>query len=337
MLQNDETSKEARWLARMGAALGTLGFLVSIVTAVWSVHWYRTDLADKAASRSLQLARLDGDISAIFFPVDGTPPLGANGPDTLTSADMRRIKEAEAKVQQLAQLAADAPELVKWRAYTHFVRGENTRAISLLIESLKDKPNDIPVLESLLKILFSLEYNAAANATVDLMLSHNPDNAGYHLAAAIYRVGPDGSTGQWAVDPRFGVLDGIEFHPDGYLLVASDNGRARLLRIPIDEPDAVSEVDTPFAVSGDGIVFRPDGSLAVVEHALATEGTVLGTGVTLFTSNDGWQSAAVAGSWISAAQPTTAAVRGDDVHAIFPYLFDTMRDDYQIIKASFSR
>jgi sugar lactone lactonase YvrE len=155
------------------------------------------------------------------------------------------------------------------------------------------------------------------------------------LARVIYRVTPAGNASLFADDPRFGLLNGIEFHPDGFLVVASIGG-PRLFRVPIDASAAVTEVDTPFTVTGDGIVFRPDGSLAIVSNALAADGTVLGPGVTLFTSDDGWQSAAVAGSWTATAGPTTAAVRANDVHVIYAHLFDTTREEYEIVKASFT-
>ena len=151
------------------------------------------------------------------------------------------------------------------------------------------------------------------------------------LGAVIYRVTPAGVASRFAEGPSFGLLNGIDYHPDGYLIVAAIGG-PRLLRVPIDAPEAVTQVDIPFLVGGDGIVFRPDGLLAVVSNALAADGTVLGPGVTLFASDDGWQSATVAGSWVADGGPTTAAVRGKDVHVIYAHLFDTTREEYEIVK-----
>lgn len=151
------------------------------------------------------------------------------------------------------------------------------------------------------------------------------------LDGVIYRVTPGGQASRFAEDPRFLLLNGIDFHPDGYLIAASLSG-PRLFRIPLDAPDAVTEVDTPFAVVGDGIVFRPDGVLAVVSNALAADGSLLGLGVTLWASDDGWQTATIAGSWVADGMPTTAAVRGDDVHVIYAHLFDSTRADYEIVK-----
>jgi hypothetical protein len=155
------------------------------------------------------------------------------------------------------------------------------------------------------------------------------------LGAVIYRVTPGGDASRFVEDPRFGLLNGIDFHPDGYLVVASIGG-PRLFRVSTAMPVEVTQIDTPFTVSGDGIVFRPDGALAVVSNALAADGSVLGPGVTLFTSDDAWQSAAIAGSWVAIGAPTTAAVRDNDVHAIYAHLFDTTREEYEIAKALFN-
>lgn len=154
------------------------------------------------------------------------------------------------------------------------------------------------------------------------------------LASVIYRVTPAGVASRFAADARFAVINGIDFHPDGYLIAATLTG-PHLLRIPVDSPDQVTEVETAFAVGGDGIVFRPDGALAVVASARTADGSSLGPGVTLFTSDDGWHSATVAGSWVAGDLPTTAAKRGDDVHVIYAHLFDTARVEYEIVKAIF--
>lgn len=151
------------------------------------------------------------------------------------------------------------------------------------------------------------------------------------LAGVIYRVTRDGVASRFAEDERFGLLNGIDYHPDGYLIVAAIGG-PRLFRIPVDAPAAVTEVATPFSIGGDGIVFRPDGVLAVVSNALAADGTLLGSGVTLLASTDGWQSAAVVGAWVADGNPTTGAVRGDDVHVIYAHLFETTREEYEIVR-----
>ena len=154
------------------------------------------------------------------------------------------------------------------------------------------------------------------------------------LSPVIYRVTPDGEASRFAEDVRFTLLNGIEFHPDGYLLVARLTG-PRLLRVPVDMPTEVAEVATSLSATADGMLLRPDGSLVLVSSALAPDGTVLGTGVTLLTSGDGWQSASFADSWVATGGPTTAAGRGNDVHVIYAHLFDTSREEYEIVKVDF--
>lgn len=154
------------------------------------------------------------------------------------------------------------------------------------------------------------------------------------LAPVIYRVTPDGQASRFAEDQRFTLLNGIEFHSDGYLLVARLIG-PRLFRVPIDAPDTVTEVDTSFSAGADGMILRADGALVLVANALDSAGTVLGRGVTLLTSDDGWQSASIADSWLATDLPSTATVRGDDVHVIYPHLFDTTREEYEIVKVHF--
>jgi sugar lactone lactonase YvrE len=193
-------------------------------------------------------------------------------------------------------------------------------------------------------------YDLATGAVLDVVDLSQIAGAGSHLAndvtvddegnayvtdtlsAAIYRVTPAGDASRFAADPRFLLINGIDFHPDGYLVVATLSG-PQLLRVPLDAPASVTEIATPGEIVGDGIVFRSDGALAVVSNALAADGTVLGPGVTLFASDDGWQSAAIAGSWAADDLPTTAAVRGDDVYVIHAHLFDTAREKYEIVKA----
>ena len=83
-----------------------------------------------------------------------------------------------------------------------------------------------------------------------------------------------------------------------------------------------------------GIVFTPDGRLAVV-GGIANGGTVL-----LFESDDDWRSASLVGTWntgtVSTSAATTAAIRDGNVFVIFAHLFDTTRLDYEIAQAVFT-
>lgn len=102
-------------------------------------------------------------------------------------------------------------------------------------------------------------------------------------------------------------MNGIVWHPDGYLLAVRYD-RGVLLRIPLSHPDRFKEVrlDEPL-IGGDGLALRPDGSLLVVSNALGQgpEGAV-----TVLRTRDGWRSAATvrkATGWPDPV-PTTVAV-----------------------------
>jgi hypothetical protein len=146
----------------------------------------------------------------------------------------------------------------------------------------------------------------------------------------LYRVGTDyvGSVFYEFPATENLSLNGIVYHPDGYLIVA-DSGNGVLYKTPIGNPGATTRVSLPAPVPGsDGIVWRADGALAVVQNS-ATDGRV-----TLLTSNDGWASAAVAGTSAHAGQATTAAAVGDDIYAVFPHFND--QDPPSIARAEFN-
>lgn len=128
----------------------------------------------------------------------------------------------------------------------------------------------------------------------------------------IYRVDTKGRATVLVQSPRLASpvgdgMNGIVWHPDGYLLaVRYDVGL--LLRIPLSRPDRLEEVrlDRPL-VGGDGLALRPDGSLLVASNALGQrpEGAV-----SVLRTRDGWRSATTvreSAPWADPA-PTTAAV-----------------------------
>jgi sugar lactone lactonase YvrE len=112
------------------------------------------------------------------------------------------------------------------------------------------------------------------------------------------------------------ALNGIVYHPDGYLLVA-DSGNGLLYKTPIDAPAATALVRLPEPVSGDdGLVWRADGALGVVQNISP------GGRVTALTSNDGWASAQVAGVAPHEGQATTGAAVGNDIYIVQPHFND---------------
>ena len=151
------------------------------------------------------------------------------------------------------------------------------------------------------------------------------------LGAAVYRVAPNGDVDVLAQGDDLGEANGIEIIDDEILLVARLFGPS-LVRIPINDPEQRSEVASENPVTGDGIVALSSNQLAIVSVMPPNR-------VFLYTTEDGWASTQRVGAWdassISDSSPTTAAVRGGDVHVIFAHLFDEANTTYEIAKVEF--
>lgn len=133
-------------------------------------------------------------------------------------------------------------------------------------------------------------------------------------AGVVYRVTPDF---QASVLSRFDAIDGfapngIVYHPSGYLLVASGGS---LWKVQLDDAATATQVTLPEEIPGqDGMVWRPDGALAIVSNS--------GNRVVALTSADDWATASVAGVATYDTQATTAAVVGDDIYVVHPHFAD---------------
>ena len=126
----------------------------------------------------------------------------------------------------------------------------------------------------------------------------------------IYRVSTDYQASVLhRFEPMEGLgLNGIVFHPSGYLLVA---GGAILWKVPLDDPAGASQVTLSEEVPGqDGMVWI-DGRLAIVSNS--------GNRVVALTSEDDWATAQVAAVAPYETQATTAAVIGDDIYVVHPH------------------
>jgi len=113
-------------------------------------------------------------------------------------------------------------------------------------------------------------------------------------------------------------LNGIVHHDDGYLIVVAVGGQGLLYRIPVDDPDAAGLIELSQPATGaDGLVWSADGSLIVVSNS---------TGSALaYTSNDGWNSAALTGTASFEGQATTGAAVDDDIYVVQPHFNDDER------------
>jgi sugar lactone lactonase YvrE len=170
-------------------------------------------------------------------------------------------------------------------------------------------------------------------AMVDLAatIPNPPANAGYFANDAvsapdgtvyvtdtfqnvIYRVSPDYQASLWHRFPPSEDLglNGIVYHPSGYLLVA---GGSVLYKVPVSDPARTTPVAMTEAVEGqDGMVWTADGRLAIVSNSESR--------VVALSSNDDWASAQIAGVAPFTGQGTTGAVVGDDIYVVQPHFAD---------------
>jgi sugar lactone lactonase YvrE len=111
------------------------------------------------------------------------------------------------------------------------------------------------------------------------------------------------------------VLNGIVYLDSGALIVG-ESVEGKLLLVPESDPNAFTEVALPEPVKGvDGLVWGANGTLLVVRNDDSTR-------VVALRSEDGWKSAAAAGTGTFTGQATTGAVAGDAVFVVHPMMGD---------------
>ncbi|SEI40842.1 Sugar lactone lactonase YvrE [Dyadobacter koreensis] len=125
---------------------------------------------------------------------------------------------------------------------------------------------------------FANDVTLAADGTAYVTDSFSP---------VIYKVAPDGTGSVLVRDetnfssPNFG-LNGIVYHPDGYLIVAN-TGQGKLFKVDLQKNNLITEITGTGALPGDGLTFLNQ-DLYVVTG---------GSRVARLTSNDNWQSASI--------------------------------------------
>lgn len=152
------------------------------------------------------------------------------------------------------------------------------------------------------------------------------------FSPVIYKVEVDGSASIFVEDERLGNpffgLNGIAYHPDGYL-ITNVAGAGELYKIPVDDPAGMTLVEMDAGVIGDGMIFHPDGSLIVVSGSI--------NGVYRIISEDDWATASLDQTAHLSDAATTAAVREETVYALYAHL-DRMggsQEVYEIVRVNF--
>lgn len=145
------------------------------------------------------------------------------------------------------------------------------------------------------------------------------------FSPVIYRVTPAGEASIFVQDTLLGGhgfgLNGIDYDPAGFLLVAMDADHA-LLRVPLDDPGALTRVRLDEPMAADGMVLRPDGHLVAVAATYPEGGGPPREELVELASPDGWHTAhTVASAPLDrSASPTTVAVRDGEAYVIEAHL-----------------
>jgi sugar lactone lactonase YvrE len=152
------------------------------------------------------------------------------------------------------------------------------------------------------------------------------------LSPIIYKVDAQGvasvflENSQLSGGTGFG-LNGIVFHPDGYLLVAKTND-GTLFKVPVANPTSFTAVTSSQSLVGaDGMLLLDATTLLVVAGSQNT--------VFRMTSSDAWATTRPTGSFATGAVSATTITRRNstDAYVLYPYTATAPR--FAIVKTSF--
>lgn len=122
-------------------------------------------------------------------------------------------------------------------------------------------------------------------------------------------------------------LNGIVYHPDGYLIVSKmDEGV--LFKVPVASPSDFIKVFSP-SLPGDGLLLTKDNKLAVMAPTLNT--------AYLVASTDAWAHATKEKTYSTGdVWPTTMALKGNDIYGLYTYdVAATPANSFAIQKLNF--
>lgn len=152
------------------------------------------------------------------------------------------------------------------------------------------------------------------------------------LSPIIYKVDAQGvasvflENAQLSGGTGFG-LNGIVFHPDGYLLVAKSND-GTLFKVPVANPASFAPVTSSQSLVGaDGMLLLDNTTLLVVAGSQNT--------VYRMASSDAWATTRATGSFATGAVSATTITRRNatEAYVLYPYTATARR--FAITKASF--
>ncbi len=154
------------------------------------------------------------------------------------------------------------------------------------------------------------------------------------FSPVIYRVDMEGNAeifieNEMLTNENFG-LNGIDFHPDGYLLAAV-GGSSSVVKIPLDDPDSLAAVELSEPLSIDGMVLAPDGG-AFYAVATTSNGT---QELVEVISDDDWATATVTSRVETGGNATTVTLRDGIPYYINAKLGDPEAQQYEIVPVMF--
>jgi sugar lactone lactonase YvrE len=156
------------------------------------------------------------------------------------------------------------------------------------------------------------------------------------FSPVIYKVDLEGTPSVFLEDEQFAStsfgLNGIDFHPNGYLIVGKGSDNA-LFKVPLDDPASFTQVTISGSFMGpDGLFLEAGGDLIAVGPPSA---------VYILSSEDDWQTATVVTQATTEQQATTVTVRNDEVYAVQAHLdgmgSDTPPDVFEIVHVMFAQ
>ena len=121
-------------------------------------------------------------------------------------------------------------------------------------------------------------------------------------------------------------LNGIVYHPDGYLLTAKTSD-GNLFKVPISNPASFTTVGkSQNLVGADGLLLFDNTTLLVVAGSQST--------VYRMTTSDAWATTTTKGSFATGGvSPTIIPKRGSDAYVLYPYNATAPR--FKIVKVVF--
>jgi sugar lactone lactonase YvrE len=165
----------------------------------------------------------------------------------------------------------------------------------------------------------------------------------------IYKVTKKGKASILVNDNRLAApagtfgLNGLVYHPDGFLIVAIYNG-GKLFKVPLKNPSAIEEVQLrakPFPTI-DGVLLLNNKTIALACNNLT--GANFPSAVYKLQTNDSWMSAETVGFFNTGDTfPTTLTKADGDVFVIYaklPMLFGGIKpaaQEFEITKVKFSK